>query len=70
MFARIKAHSRQCFLLCQSKYSIIYLYIRDLHVPVPFHLTIPLYCFILKVHRDFSPNVICAIQAWFIIVTL
>ena len=57
----IKAHSRRCFLLCQLNLNFpLFTYLSHFH---------PLYFFILKVHRDFSLNVICAIQAWFIIIT-
>ena len=34
----------------------------------PIFTLLPSVFFILKAHRDFSLNVICAIQAWFIII--
>ena len=63
IFAMRKAHSLQCFLLCQLNLNLpLFTYLSH------FYLAIPLYFFILKAHRDFSLNVICAIQAWFMII--
>ena len=36
----------------------------------PIFTLLPSVFFILKAHRDFSLNVICAIQAWFIIIII
>ena len=36
----------------------------------PIFTLLPSVFFILKAHRDFSLNVICAIQAWFIIIIM
>ena len=36
----------------------------------PIFTLFPSVFFILKAHRDFSLNVICAIQAWFIIIII